>query len=121
MALLGLLDKIPNKDQLTLWCLKRQIGGLNGRPEKDQDTCYSYWVGSTLATLGALHYLDFDACIDFTMCCQSDYGGIAKVPNAYPDLMHSYLSLCGLSLMGFEGLNPIDPTLGVTLRALGKN
>ena len=29
-----------------------QVGGFQGRPNKDEDTCYSFWIGATLALLG---------------------------------------------------------------------
>jgi geranylgeranyl transferase type-1 subunit beta len=53
VASLFLMDKlnILNKndiDKLTLWCLNRQTTGFNGRVNKPWDTCYSFWIGSTL-------------------------------------------------------------------------
>jgi len=32
-------------------------GGLNGRPEKLPDVCYSWWVLASLAILGRLHWI----------------------------------------------------------------
>ena len=31
------------------WLLNRQCPGFQGRPNKDPDTCYSFWVGASLA------------------------------------------------------------------------
>lgn len=47
-------------DQLGWWLCERQLpsGGLNGRPEKLPDVCYSWWVLSSLTILGRLHWID---------------------------------------------------------------
>lgn len=47
-------------DRLGWWLCERQLpsGGLNGRPEKLPDVCYSWWVLSALAILGRLHWID---------------------------------------------------------------
>ena len=33
-------------------------GGFNGRPEKLEDVCYSWWVGASLAMIRRLHWVD---------------------------------------------------------------
>ena len=33
-------------------------GGLNGRPEKLHDVCYSWWCLSAMALLGRTHWID---------------------------------------------------------------
>lgn len=118
LALMNSLDLLPNKEGLIQWCVNRQIGGLNGRPHKNQDTCYSWWVGATLANLNMIHLIDYEACQAFIMACQHEKGGIAKEPDAYPDPLHTYMALSGLSLQGFKGLNPVHPGLNITLRCL---
>jgi len=52
-------------DRLGWWLCERQLpsGGLNGRPEKLPDICYSWWVLSTLAILGRLQWLDKEAIV----------------------------------------------------------
>lgn len=45
-------------------------GGLNGRPEKLQDVCYSWWCLSALSILGRLHWIDQQALTDFILDCQ---------------------------------------------------
>ena len=45
-------------------------GGLNGRPEKLQDVCYSWWCLSALAILRRLHWIDRDALSAFILQCQ---------------------------------------------------
>lgn len=36
-----------------------QDGGFNGRPNKPIDSCYSFWIGSTLKILDAFHFTNF--------------------------------------------------------------
>ena len=51
-------------------------GGLNGRPEKLQDVCYSWWCLSALSILGRLHWIDQQSLTDFILDCQvSHWGG----------------------------------------------
>ncbi len=45
-------------------------GGLNGRPEKLQDVCYSWWCLSALAILGRRHWIDQAALTRFILFCQ---------------------------------------------------
>lgn len=33
---------------LKRWLIFRQQSGFQGRPNKDVDTCYSFWIGATL-------------------------------------------------------------------------
>lgn len=56
---IGCLD-IVDADTLGWWLAERQLpsGGLNGRPEKLPDVCYSWWVFSTLNILGCDHWID---------------------------------------------------------------
>jgi len=44
-------------------------------------------------------------------------GGFAKSPDAYPDVLHTYYSLCGLSLIGEIGLLELHCGLGISQRA----
>ena len=44
-------------------------------------------------------------------------GGLGKQVGAHPDVLHSYFALAGLALVGRHSLLPLDPALGVTLRA----
>ena len=44
-------------------------------------------------------------------------GGYGKAPGDYPDLLHSYMSLCGLSILGLDGYQEIYCPLGITKRA----
>lgn len=58
---LGCLNLV-DADRVSWWLCERQLpsGGLNGRPEKLPDVCYSWWVLSALTILGRLHWVDKD-------------------------------------------------------------
>ena len=51
-------------------------GGLNGRPEKLQDVCYSWWCLSALAILGRMHWIDRPALAAFILHCQVGHWGL---------------------------------------------
>ena len=65
------LDTV-NKDKLGMWLSERQVegGGLNGRPEKLEDVCYSWWVMSSLSLIGRLHWIDAGKLTRFILKCQ---------------------------------------------------
>ena len=71
LAIAGRLDLI-DKDRLGGWLSERQLsnGGLNGRPEKLEDVCYSWWVISSLAMIGRKHWIDGDKLAKFILSCQ---------------------------------------------------
>ena len=71
---------------------------MQGRPNKLQDTCYSYWVGGTLHVLSESHLLDGWALREYVLACQSPYGGFGKVVGVMPDLLHSFYSLSWLAM-----------------------
>jgi len=64
LAALAILDKLDlvNVDLVSWWLAERQLpgpaGGLNGRPEKLPDVCYSHWVLSSLSILQKLSWVD---------------------------------------------------------------
>ena len=118
LSLMGALPQLPSRDVAIRWCASRQIGGFQGRPNKDEDTCYSYWIGASLVLLGAGGLLNAPAVSAFAACCQYARGGLCKAPNvAHPDVLHSYYALAGLSLAGLPGLAPLDPRFGMSQRA----
>ena len=117
LKLLGKLESIDDKEGLIQWCTRRQIGGLQGRTNKKADTCYSFWVGASLHMLGAVELLAPEPLIEFIGKCKCAVGGYSKVVGIYPDVLHSFYSLCGLSLVGCPRLLPLEPTLGMTARA----
>lgn len=99
-------------DQLAGWLAWRQlpkVGGLNGRPQKLEDVCYSWWVVSSLAMLGRLSWIDCPALQDFILRCQDeDDGGIADRPGDASDIFHTLFGIAGLALTGYPGLDSID-------------
>ncbi|CAM9497840.1 unnamed protein product [Chrysoparadoxa australica] len=101
------------------WLCERQCdsGGLNGRPEKQADVCYSWWILSSLRILGCEHWIDQDKLIGFILKCQdTDDGGISERPGNCADIFHTFFGIAGLSLMGYfqgnpaySGYRPVDP------------
>lgn len=71
LAIAKRLDLV-DKDRLGGWLSERQlpIGGLNGRPEKLEDVCYSWWVVSSLAMIDRLHWIDGSKLTRFILTCQ---------------------------------------------------
>ncbi|MES1910959.1 MAG: hypothetical protein MHM6MM_003475 [Cercozoa sp. M6MM] len=117
-------DALPEgsdeRKTLCRWVLRRQGDGWCGRAGKPQDTCYSFWLGSTARLLGLEEYLQDDANLEFVLKCQSvKYGGFGKDQEALPDLMHAYLGLAGLSLMRQPEIKlpPLDEALNLPLSA----
>lgn len=71
LVIAGRLDVI-DQDRLGGWLSERQLsnGGLNGRPEKLEDVCYSWWVLSSLAMIDRLHWIDASKLSSFILRCQ---------------------------------------------------
>jgi geranylgeranyl transferase type-2 subunit beta len=112
LCIAGRQDLIDT-EKLGKWLSERQItgGGLNGRPEKQEDVCYSWWVLSSLEMIGKTHWIDRDKLIAFILSCQdTEEGGISDRPGNMVDVFHTNFGLAGLSLLKFTGLQPIDPT-----------
>jgi geranylgeranyl transferase type-2 subunit beta len=59
-------------DTCGLWLCERQlpIGGLNGRPEKLGDVCYSWWVLSSLKMIRRQDWIDCPALTNFILSAQ---------------------------------------------------
>lgn len=111
LAIAGRLDHV-NADKLGRWLSERQVdcGGLNGRPEKKEDVCYSWWVLSSLEMIGRTHWIDRQKLIAFILRCQDpEHGGIADRPGDMVDVWHTVFGLSGLSLLKYPGLEPVDP------------
>ena len=102
---LHLLDESGSggSDLLAWWLAERQCdsGGLNGRPEKQADVCYSWWILSALSIMGRVSWINTTKLGQFILNCQDeDDGGIADRPQDMPDVYHTFFGLCGLSLIG---------------------
>ncbi|KAK4055693.1 Rab geranylgeranyltransferase [Microbotryomycetes sp. JL201] len=111
LAILNRLD-VVDADTLAWWLCERQLpnGGLNGRPEKLEDVCYSWWALATLAILGKSHWIDGNKLSNFILSAQDpDRGGIADRPEDMADVWHTVFGLAGLSLLSHPGTLPVDP------------
>ena len=118
---LHLLNENPESgaDVLSWWLAERQCdsGGLNGRPEKQADVCYSWWILSALSILGRVNWIDTSKLGQFILNCQDeDDGGIADRPYDMPDVYHTFFGLSGLSLIGH--LSEISDRSGRTYRQI---
>uniref|UniRef100_A0A915JTX4 Geranylgeranyl transferase type-2 subunit beta n=1 Tax=Romanomermis culicivorax TaxID=13658 RepID=A0A915JTX4_ROMCU len=113
LSLTGNLNRV-DANQLGFWLCERQCqsGGLNGRPEKQPDVCYSWWVSASLAILGRLHWVDKDRLRRFILACQDEEtGGFSDRPGDMSDPFHTIFGLAGLSLLGEDSLKKINPIL----------
>ncbi|KAK8168315.1 type-2 protein geranylgeranyltransferase subunit beta [Phyllosticta citrichinensis] len=111
LAIAGRLDLVE-RDKLGAWLSERQLpnGGLNGRPEKLEDVCYSWWVMSAMAMIDRLHWIDGKKLADFILKCQDpELGGFADRPGDAVDVFHTVFALAGLSLVKHPGLQEVDP------------
>jgi len=122
LSLMGRLSDLGDTrlENLTRWCLQRQApaSGFMGRPNKPEDTCYSFWVGATLSILGKLELIDYPAMRSFVLSTQDPVtGGLAKWVDTQPDPLHTYLGLSGLGLNDEEGVAGVEPSLNISLRA----
>ncbi|CAG9535254.1 unnamed protein product [Cercopithifilaria johnstoni] len=105
------------------WLAERQCrsGGLNGRPEKLPDVCYSWWVLASLKILGRLHWIDNKSMIKYILACQDKDGGFADRPGDVADPFHTVFGLAGLSLLGGHSklLTAVDPIFCMGKKCLG--
>ncbi|KAJ2999633.1 Geranylgeranyl transferase type-1 subunit beta [Globomyces sp. JEL0801] len=111
VASLTLMKRVDfiHRDKLILWLLSRQ---------HEDDTCYAYWIGGSLEMLGAYSFVQIDELEKFLETTKSRFGGYGKVPDSYPDVMHSYMGLAGLAIAGKSELSKFYSPLGVSLRAV---
>lgn len=111
LSLLGELHRVDS-DLLGWWLCERQLpsGGLNGRPEKLPDVCYSWWVLSSLAMIGKLNWIDNEKLKKYILASQDDEtGGIADRPGDMVDPFHTLFGITGMSLLGCDGLKKVNP------------
>ncbi|KAI8622056.1 terpenoid cyclases/protein prenyltransferase alpha-alpha toroid [Chytriomyces sp. MP71] len=120
LAILNRLDLVET-DKLGWWLAERQLknGGLNGRPEKLEDVCYSWWVLSCLSILDRIHWINKDKLVDFILNAQdTETGGIADRPGDVADVFHTLFGVAGLSLLGYPGLDAVDPRYCMPVKVL---
>lgn len=77
--------EIEELEDIANWCLQRHVSGFQGRPYKDPDTCYSYWIGASIYLLNQYDLVDHKEEMQFLETTQ-DYrtGGFGKHPDSYP-------------------------------------
>ncbi|XP_054164255.1 geranylgeranyl transferase type-2 subunit beta-like [Oppia nitens] len=111
LSIAGELHRI-DADLLGWWLAERQLpsGGLNGRPEKLPDLCYSWWVLSSMAIIGRLHWIDKHKLLRFILATQDDEtGGFSDRPGNMVDPFHTVFGLAGLSLLSHKySCEPIE-------------
>ena len=117
------LDKYVKKDLLGWWLAERQLpcGGLNGRPEKKEDVCYSWWVLSSLAMLRKLDWIDAEKLGKFIFSAQdTENGGISDRPGNIADVFHTFFGFAGLSLLGFPNFEAVDPVYALPAKVVAR-
>ena len=84
LSIAGRLDLIDD-DRLGGWLSERQLpnGGLNGRPEKLEDVCYSWWVLSSLTIIDRVHWIDADKLTRFILQCQARLLSLVRISPPY--------------------------------------
>lgn len=100
-------------EKLAWWLCERQVpaGGLNGRPEKLPDVCYSWWVLASLKIMNRTHWISADKLKEFILSCQdTETGGFADRTGNMPDIFHTLFGIGALSLLGNKSLKEINPT-----------
>ncbi len=125
LSIAGRLDLVDT-ERLARWLSERQTasGGLNGRPEKDEDVCYSWWVLSSQSIIERTHWIDRDKLIGFILRSQdAELGGCSDRPGNMVDVWHTCFGLAGLSLLEYPGLEAVDAVYcmpkSITDRVLG--
>ncbi|KAH7830331.1 putative protein farnesyltransferase [Monocercomonoides exilis] len=101
LSMLGALDRIRDRVSLEWWCLQRQRRrGFNGRTQKLEDVCYTWWVGATLKLLNIEQFASPLRLLSFIAECEDCFsGGIHKDEMSFnPDPLHSGLGVMGMSL-----------------------
>ncbi|KAH7637905.1 geranylgeranyl transferase type-1 subunit beta-like protein [Dermatophagoides farinae] len=127
LELMGQLNDVYDQRKRQLiaeWCLHRQVTGFQGRPHKDPDTCYSFWVGATLTMLNSFQFIDDQLHSEFlSTTFDYDGGGFGKYPDTSSDVLHTYFGLAALSLRVYNRINTemdvqsIYPALNISQRA----
>merc|ERR1719263_1843907 len=69
LVMMGRLADLPAKERIIDWLIKRQGVGFQGRIQKPEDSCYSFWVGGSLQLLGAADLINSQSCASFLKEC----------------------------------------------------
>ncbi|KAI9315000.1 geranylgeranyl transferase type-1 subunit beta-like protein [Dichotomocladium elegans] len=109
---------IVNKQKMIKWCVHQQTTGFAGRVNKDADTCYCFWIGASLHMLDAFDLVNKDNLREFLLDCQTRIGGFGKAPGHHPDILHSYMGVATLSLLGEPGVDKMNTSLNAPVRVM---
>ncbi|GFT11235.1 geranylgeranyl transferase type-1 subunit beta [Nephila pilipes] len=123
LATLWLMGKLEETftekelNDLKRWLIFRQNHGFHGRPNKPDDTCYTFWIGASLKILGCYEFVNYSEVSRFVFSAQDEIcGGISKLVDFTPDILHTYLGISGLLL--FDKGKPLThPGLNISQRA----
>jgi len=94
-----------DQNLLCWWLSERQCdsGGLNGRPEKQADVCYSWWIISSLDMMDKVNWINTSKLVEYILNCQDqEEGGISDRPGNVGDIFHTFFGICGLNLLNHE-------------------
>ena len=58
--------------------------------------------------------VDHGPLLAFHQSCQFARGGFSKFPEMPPDVLHSYYSVCALSIHGYWGVKPMRVELAIS-------
>ena len=120
LAIAGALDSCQT-DLLGWWLCERQCpgGGLNGRPQKEADVCYSWWVLSSLCLLEREQWIDAAALRGYILSCQDEEaGGISDKPGDEADVFHTFFGIAGLALLHSDNVAHIDPAYALPVSTM---
>jgi geranylgeranyl transferase type-1 subunit beta len=68
--------------------------------------------------LDALQYSSYNENVSYIFETYNDItGGFAKWPNCSPDPLHTFMGICGLSLVNYPNLRQIHPALVISMNA----
>lgn len=114
--LIDSINEVMNDNTLLSWLVYRCSNpeGVNGRTNKQCDSCYTYWIYSSLIIINKNNLVDTEFISSFICKCQTIFGGYSKYSNInekgeeiynYPDIEHTYYSLLSLCLLKKINLN----------------
>ncbi|KAI5965589.1 RAM1 [Candida pseudojiufengensis] len=103
-----LKSKIKNFPRFIKWNIDRytEEGGFNGRSNKLVDSCYSFWIGSSISLTSVLIGFDLankESLKNYILrISQNNNGGFKDKPNKSIDFYHTNYTLMGLSLCEYN-------------------
>jgi len=82
-----------------MWLSERQLdcGGLNGRPMKKEDVCYSWWALSSLVMLGKSKLINAEKLRDFILSSQ--------VSQLFPNTVKYYFEIIRFYKINYSRVN----------------